>query len=63
MTQGVNVVGLYVRDRDEAPRFHVEKPEFRVHTDVRHGDYRWWTVQHPKQPLVQRGLFKPRAPR
>jgi len=33
MSQGVGVVGLYVRDQDEALAFYVEKLGFRVHTD------------------------------
>ena len=62
MSQGVGVVGLYVRDQDEAVKFYVEKLGFRVHTDARNGDYRWLTVQHPDQPTFQLGLFKPQAP-
>ena len=62
MTQGVGVVGLYVRDQDEALRFYVDKLGFRVHTDVRNGDYRWLTVQHPEQPSFQLGLFTPASP-
>jgi catechol 2,3-dioxygenase-like lactoylglutathione lyase family enzyme len=62
MTQGVEVVGLYVRDQDEALAFYVEKLGFRVHTDVRNGDYRWLTVQHPEQPSFQLGLFAPGPP-
>jgi len=62
MTQGVGVVGLYVRDQDEALTFYVEKLGFRVHTDARNGDYRWLTVQHPEQPSFQLGLFAPRPP-
>src|SRR4030088_478600 len=62
MTQGVDVVGLYVRNQDEALAFYVEKLGFRVHTDVRNGDYRWLTVQHPEQPSFQLGLFKPGPP-
>ena len=62
MSQGVGVVGLYVRDQDEALQFYVEKLGFRVHTDARNGDYRWLTVQHPDQPSFQLGLFKPGAP-
>jgi catechol 2,3-dioxygenase-like lactoylglutathione lyase family enzyme len=62
MSQGVQVVGLYVRDQDEAVEFYVEKLGFRIHTDVRNGDYRWLTVQHPEQPFFQLGLFKPQAP-
>ena len=62
MSQGVEVVGLYVRDQDEAVEFYVEKLGFRVHTDARNGDYRWLTVQHPDQPSFQLGLFRPQAP-
>ena len=62
MSQGIEVVGLYVRDQDEALAFYVEKLGFRVHTDVRNGNYRWLTVQHPDQPFFQLGLFKPRPP-
>jgi catechol 2,3-dioxygenase-like lactoylglutathione lyase family enzyme len=62
MSQGVSVVGLYVRDQDEALDFYVEKLGFRVHTDARNGDYRWLTVQHPEQPSLQLGLFRPQPP-
>lgn len=62
MSQVVGVVGLYVRDQDEALKFYVEKLGFRVHTDVKNGDYRWLTVQHPDQPSFQLGLFTPQAP-
>jgi catechol 2,3-dioxygenase-like lactoylglutathione lyase family enzyme len=62
MSQGVGVVGVYVRDQDEAVAFYVEKLGFRVHTDAKNGDYRWLTVQHPDQPFFQLGLFTPQAP-
>lgn len=62
MSQGVELVGLYVRDQDEALAFYVDKLGFRVHTDVRNGDYRWLTVQHPDQPSFQLGLFIPGPP-
>jgi catechol 2,3-dioxygenase-like lactoylglutathione lyase family enzyme len=62
MSQGVGVVGVYVRDQDEALQFYVEKLGFRVHTDAKNGDYRWLTVQHPDQPSFQLGLFKPQPP-
>lgn len=62
MNQGVNVVGVYVRDQAEALSFYVEKVGFRVHTDVKNGDYRWLTVQHPEQPSFQLGLFSPESP-
>ena len=62
MTQGVQVVGIYVRDQDEAVAFYVGKLGFRVHTDVRNGDFRWLTVQHPEKPSFQLGLFRPGPP-
>jgi len=62
MSQGVDVVGVYVRDQDEALAFYVDKVGFRVHTDVKNGDYRWLTVQHPEQASFQLGLFKPGPP-
>jgi catechol 2,3-dioxygenase-like lactoylglutathione lyase family enzyme len=61
MSQGVEVAGLYVRDQDEAIVFY-EKLGFRVHTDVRNGEFRWLTVQHPEQPSFQLGLFVPGPP-
>lgn len=62
MSQGIEVVGLYVHDQDEALTFYVEKLGFQVHTDVGAGEYRWLTVQHPEQPSFQLGLFKPGPP-
>ena len=62
MNQGVGVVGVYVRDQQEALEFYVDKLGFRVHTDAKNGDYRWLTVQHPDQPSFQLGLFAPQAP-
>ena len=60
--QGVQMAGIYVRDADEALAFYVDKLGFRVHTDVKNGDYRWLTVQHPEQPSFQLGLFVPGPP-
>jgi catechol 2,3-dioxygenase-like lactoylglutathione lyase family enzyme len=62
MTQGIEVVGVYVRDQNEALAFYVDKLGFRVHTDAGNGDYRWLTVQHPEQPSFQLGLFVPGPP-
>ena len=62
MRQRVGVVGLYVRDQDEALEFYVDKLGFRVHTDARNGAYRWLTVQHPDQPSFELGLFTPQSP-
>jgi catechol 2,3-dioxygenase-like lactoylglutathione lyase family enzyme len=57
----VAVVGVYVRDQDEALGFYA-KLGFRVHTDAKGGTYRWLTVQHPDQPSFQLGLFVPESP-
>ena len=62
MTAGIETVGLYVRDQDEALDFYVNKLGFQVHTDVRNGPYRWLTVQHPQQPGFQLGLYVPGPP-
>lgn len=62
MSQAVQVVGIYVRDQDEALAFYVDKLGFQVHTDSRNGNYRWLTVQHPDQPTFQLGLFIPGPP-
>lgn len=62
MSQSVQVVGLYVRDQDEALSFYVGKLGFSVHTDVRNGSYRWLTVQPAGQPSFQLGLFTPGPP-
>lgn len=59
MSQTVQVVGVYVRDQDEALAFYVDKLGFPVHMDVRNGDYRWLTVKSSGQPSFQLGLFKP----
>jgi catechol 2,3-dioxygenase-like lactoylglutathione lyase family enzyme len=62
MSQGIEVVGLYVHDQDEALKFYVDKVGFKVHTDVKNGTYRWLTVQHPEQPSFQLGLFSTESP-
>ena len=62
MSSTVQMVGVYVRDQDEALAFYVDKLGFKVHTDVRNGDYRWLTVQSPGQSSFQLGLIKPGPP-
>jgi catechol 2,3-dioxygenase-like lactoylglutathione lyase family enzyme len=62
MKNGIQVVGLYVRDQDEALAFYVEKLGFKVQADVRNGHFRWLTVQHPEQPAFELGLFVPGPP-
>lgn len=62
MSEGIGVVGLYVRDQEEALSFYVGKLGFHVHADVKNGAYRWLTVSHSQQPSFQLGLFTPGAP-
>ena len=62
MSQGIDVVGVYVRDQDEALAFYVGKLGFEVHADMRNGPFRWLTVKHPDQPSFQLGLFVPGPP-
>ena len=62
MSEGIEVIGIYVRDQDEALAFYVDRLGFHVQADVRNGDYRWLTVQHPQQPTLQLGLFRPGPP-
>ena len=62
MQPGIGVVGVFVRDQDEAKAFYVEQLGFALHTDVKNGPFRWLTVQHPEQPGFQLGLFEPGPP-
>ena len=62
MSSGIQVAGVYVRDQDEALAFYVDKLGFRAHTDVRNGEFRWLTTQHPEQTSFQLGLFTPGPP-
>ena len=57
-----DALSLPVPSVDRSVPYYVEKLGFRVHTDVRNGDYRWLTVQHPEQPSFQLGLFAPGPP-
>ena len=61
MSTSVGVVGIYVRDQQEALEFYVQKLGFEVHTDTGSAAYRWLTVQAPGQPF-QLGLFAPTSP-
>lgn len=62
MTGTVTMVGVYVRDQDEALDFYVNRLGFEVHTDVGSGDYRWLTVCSGGRDGFQLGLFKPGPP-
>ena len=60
MSQGVQVVGLYVRDQDEAVKFYVDKLGFKIHTDVRNGDFRWLPCD--KADLVRDAIIPHEGP-
>lgn len=62
MSQAIGVVGIYVRDQDEAKAFYVDKVGLEVHTDLDNGHYRWLTLCHRDQPSFQLGLFVPGPP-
>lgn len=62
MTISLGVVGLYVRNQDEAVDFYVGKLGFAVHTDATNGGYRWLTVIPPAGEGPQLGLFRPQPP-
>jgi catechol 2,3-dioxygenase-like lactoylglutathione lyase family enzyme len=62
MIKGINVIGLYVHDQDEALDFYVNKLGFEVHADVKNGPFRWLTVKHASQPGFELGLFEPQEP-
>lgn len=62
MKTEIGVVGIYVRDQDEALEFYCGKIGFRVVSDVKNGSFRWLTVQPPDQPSFQLGLFAPGPP-
>lgn len=44
MIKRLRVVGIYVKDQNEALRFYTEKMGFEVRTDITNGGYRWLTV-------------------
>lgn len=62
MTTRISVLGLYVRDQDEALDFYTNKLDFEVHADHPNGNYRWLTVKHPNQQSFELGLFLPQEP-
>jgi len=62
MSMCLGVVGIFMRDQDEARAFYVDKMGFDLHTDVKNGPFRWLTVTAPGQPDVQLGLFRPGPP-
>ncbi|MEZ5920701.1 MAG: VOC family protein [Parvularculaceae bacterium] len=62
MTPKIGVIGIYVRNQDEALEFYADKLGFEVHADVKNGNYRWLTVKSPNQSDFELGLFVPQEP-
>jgi len=62
MSEAIQLVGIYVRDQEEAVGFYVGKLGFRVHTDVKNGNFRWLSVQYLDHTSFQLGLFVPGPP-
>jgi catechol 2,3-dioxygenase-like lactoylglutathione lyase family enzyme len=57
MTSRVGVVGVLVRDQDEALRFYTEKLGFEKRADVTMDDgFRWLTVSPREQKDIEIGL-------
>jgi catechol 2,3-dioxygenase-like lactoylglutathione lyase family enzyme len=47
MISRLNVVSIYVLDKDEALEFYVDQLGLEKGNDVQQGDYRWLTVRVP----------------
>ncbi len=62
MIKGINVIGLYMHDQDEALDFYVNKLGFEIQADVKNGTFRWLTVKHANQPGFELGLLEPQEP-
>jgi len=56
MINNLSVVGIWVKDQNEALRFYTEKLGFEIRADVTMGDYRWLTVGLKSQPDLEFGL-------
>lgn len=62
MITAINVVTVYVLDKEEALDFYVGKLGLEKGNDVRQGDYRWLTVRIPGQAGPEIMLETPGAP-
>jgi catechol 2,3-dioxygenase-like lactoylglutathione lyase family enzyme len=61
MITKLNVVSIYVLDKDEALDFYVNKLGLEKRNDVRQGTYRWLTVRAPGE-VTEISLDVPGAP-
>lgn len=62
MITAMNVVTVYVHDKEEALEFYVSKLGLEKGNDVQRGDYRWLTVRVPDQAGPEIMLETPGAP-
>ena len=62
MITKLNVVSIYVLDKEEALDFYVGKLGLEVGNDVRQGDYRWLTVRVPGERATEVSLEVPGPP-
>ncbi|MFT4231849.1 MAG: VOC family protein [Leucobacter sp.] len=62
MITAMNVVTVYVLDKEEALDFYVDKLGLEKGNDVQQGDYRWLTVRVPSQAGPEIMLETPGAP-
>lgn len=56
MINKLSVVGIWVKDQNEALRFYTEKLGFEIRADATMGDYRWLTVGLKSQPDLEFAL-------
>ena len=62
MLTDLNVVTIYVLDKDEALDFYVNKLGLEVGNDFKQGTYRWLTVRLPGVPGPEINLEEPGPP-
>jgi catechol 2,3-dioxygenase-like lactoylglutathione lyase family enzyme len=62
MISRLNVVTVYVLDKDEALDFYVNKLGLEKGNDVHQGDYRWLTVRAPGDQSTEISLEQPGSP-
>ena len=62
MITNISLLSLWVKDIDESLAFYTDVLGFEVGEDLQLGpDFRWCTVEHPKQPEIQIHLTTPTA--
>lgn len=62
MITRLNVMSIYVLDKDEALDFYVGRLGLEKGNDVRQGDYRWLTVRIPGEGGPEIALEQPGPP-